>query len=169
MQYDLGGSAPVQVLLPKVTRSLGRPKQRAFNQRLFRSINDYSLTTPAGLLLGTARTYSVELERLTRVVTRTTVGLFSQEFGRPLPTYCYRRTFSLYATENAPRDTQEKLDNLLALVLRAPESAIQRDVHFYHVQRFTDDPCASLWLHVFFARAAFLSVTSQIPPDSQSG
>lgn len=158
------GVPPVQALLPKVTRSLGRHEQAAFNQSLFQTINECDLTTPAGLFLGTARTYRVERERLNKVVTRVTVGLFSHVFGRPLPADCYRRTIPLYGTNNAAPNTQEKLDNLLALVLRAPERAVQRDVHFYHVQSFNDDPCTSLWLHVFFSRAAFLSVTSQDPP-----
>ena len=167
LHYDLGESSSVQALLPKVTRSLAYPKQRAFNQSLFRSIKEYQLAIPAGTPPRKVRTYSVDLERLKRVVTRVTVGLFSHEFGRALPTDCYRSATPLYGTENAPRDTQKHIDKLLALVLRAPERSVQREVHFYHVLPSNDDPCQSLWLHVFFTRAPFLAVTSRVSPGSE--
>jgi hypothetical protein len=66
-------------------RSLTKPTKRGFSRALLRSINEVGVYSPSGIYLRQGLSYHVDLDRLCRVIERTTRGLYFHEYGGRLP------------------------------------------------------------------------------------
>jgi hypothetical protein len=66
-------------------RSFTKPTKQRFAQALLRLVNNVAVHSPAGLYLGPRLSYDVDLERLCKVVERSVLGLYLEEFKTRWP------------------------------------------------------------------------------------
>jgi hypothetical protein len=62
-------------------RSLTKPTKIGFRQALLRATKDVAMHTASGIYTGQGMAYDVDLDRLSKVIERTTRGLYFHEFG----------------------------------------------------------------------------------------
>jgi hypothetical protein len=145
-------------------RSLARPRAGGMRTALLNGLREVDVRSPAGLYLGRAGSYDVDVDRLDRVVRRTMLGLFYREIGRPLPRHYNARAFLLSQISPSGRAQIAAIVNTVQGA-RAP-SFVGRRVLSYWWQRATDEPHASAWLLVFYERVAWLGIT--MPPTTRA-
>jgi hypothetical protein len=75
----------VQSILPAVHRSFDKPKKRAFFRAMLKTIQVVDRYTTAGIYIGQAPTFDVNMNRVRDVCQRITKGLFYHERSIRLP------------------------------------------------------------------------------------
>ena len=163
LKDEFGAEPDVRVILPSVMRSLQRPSATGLRNELLSGFHEREVLTPAGIYVGTASTYYVDLSRLNAVVRRIVVGLFYHHNQRRVPNG-YR--VNAWATEGMglidPANANLLTENLKAL-MNTPAHGIGRVITWWVA--FSDaDPNTSLWLLVFYRRMPFVAMT--LPADA---
>lgn len=77
MRRDVGDNSSAAFAIDAVQRSFTKPQKIGFTRALLESISELPVYSPAGLYLGHAPSYDVDLRRLCNVIERTTRGLSS--------------------------------------------------------------------------------------------
>ncbi len=160
LRKDIASHPAASKLLDAVHRSLARPRKRKMLEALVRSMGPVSIRTPAGLYLGQAPGYHVDLERLGRVTNRIVRGLFFKTFGRILPTTHGVRSFVESGLRDLPPDLDSVVRQTVMVLASTPLHQIGDDVFEYRYQVTSVDPNTTAWLFRFYNVEAFLVVTA---------
>src|SRR5437867_3411936 len=85
LRHDLSSNPAVVAIRQKVQRALAMPEKKGLKNSIHGTLRNVVLLSPSGRQLGTQQTYDVNLDRLLRVVARTTAGLFWKFQQRCIP------------------------------------------------------------------------------------
>jgi hypothetical protein len=155
------GSHPEAVAIrASVFRGLAMPKKVKFTRRLLAGLRNVNVRTPAGLHLGNAAGFDVDLTRLDRVVGRVTRGLYWHHHGHVrLPNDHEVVVWSEEGLRGIARhDAEELRRTLIEPVLRNPATTIGRDVlRYWHAAG--DREHISGWLLEFYGDVRFVAFT----------
>ncbi len=159
MRHDVDEHPAAKRTVEAVHRSFTKSRKQGFARALVKSVRYVDIHSKAGLYLGKAATYDVDLERLCGVIRRTTLGLFFEHLGERLPDD-YR--CEVYAIDGFATRDRETADNLRKLV----EQALRGDVRVWGEKVFTawfqqveGPPLATFWAFLVYSRVAFLAFT----------
>jgi hypothetical protein len=140
-------------------RSLDRPQAPGLRASLLAGTRDADVRTRAGLYVGRARTYDVDVERLDRVVCRITRGLFYKTIRRPLPANPDVRSYLLSQFEPSAGEAIARLQDIITTVRRGPPRIIGRRVLMFWSMLTSDEPDGLAWYFVFYERVAWVAMT----------
>ncbi len=120
------------------------------------------LITPAGLYLGSAGAFEVEMERIHRVVERTVYCLYCKHTGNRLPD---THEATCYSDESLKQFPREQLAHFMEKIAR-PLSAyrlhkIGGDAFAYRHFIFEEDPRASMWSLTFYESFSYIVLTAK--------
>jgi hypothetical protein len=152
----------VPKLLPAVLRGLGKSRKKGMLHGLLRSMRSVPVTTPAGLYVGRAEAYDVNLERLSRVVGRIVKGLYFKEFGRRLPSTHGVHSFAESGLTDIDSDLRLTVGQTVAALVSKPPKVIGEGVFEYWFQATKEDPATTVWLMRFYAVESFVCMTAPI-------
>jgi len=147
-------------------RSLSYPEQAGFTKHLLNSMRLAELCTRAGLYLGNAMTYDVQLERVNRVATRIVNGLFFHETGRRLAAGYDAAAYCLNDLKDLDPDTSEQIKQIVDVLLAQTARVIDSNVFSYRLHIPDEDPDVTAWLFLIYKNVAFLGLTG--PKDQMN-
>jgi len=146
-------------------RSLTKPAKRRFANALLGSIKDLTVYSPAGLYLGTGTSYDVNLERLCKVIERTTCGLYFHEFGQRLPDSHRCKIYAIDGFDLAVPETLAQLRKLWGHAISGERKDFGENVFTYWMRKIDGPEGATTWDFVVYGSVAFLAFTG---PKSNS-
>ena len=117
--------------------------------------------TPAGLYLGDAPTYDVDLDRLGKVTNRIVRGLFYSEFHRPLPETYGVRSYAESGFRHLTFDQRGILNEVTRTLSSTPPRVIGDRVFEYRFRSVPEDVNTTGWLLRFFESELFFCVSAQ--------
>ena len=169
IREDVFDNPAVQVILPKVRRSLRKPSKRGYLQSIINDLREIDLKTPGGLFLGHRLADMADLERLDRVISRITKGLFYKELGYPLP----KEYISMSFSESGLSDLDDKVkkgiqEHFIPIILSTEPTSIGEKVFTYWSVITQEDQNTSIWIMEFFENIRFLSMTVKIRSNASS-
>jgi len=147
-------------LLDAVNRGLGKPHKRGMLNSLLRSMRSVSVKTPAGLYIGRAEAYDVDLVRLGRVTDRIVKGLFFKEFGTPLPCTHGVQSFAESGLTEIASDMRLTVEQTVKALMSKSPRVIGNGVFEYWFQATSDDPATTAWIMRFYNVESFLCLTA---------
>jgi len=159
MRHDVADHPAAKQVVEAVHRSYTKPKKKGFARALLNSVQFLDVHSKAGLYLGKAAAYDVDLDRLCRVTRRITLGLFYHELGFRLPDG-YR--CDIYTIDGFRQTDAESVANLKQLVdhaLQPKPRIFGHKVFTYWFQRVNGAQFATLWAFLVYSRVAFLAFT----------
>jgi len=156
MRRDVAEHPAAAQVLEAVHRSFTKPKKRRFIQALLQSVHDVEILSPAGLYLGSGPSYQVDLDRLCRVIKRTTLGLYFKEFGVRLPNSHGCQVYAMDGFSRSDPSLNANLTRIIEQAVRGKSRVFGEKVFTYWVQQVDD---ATVWLHLVYSRVAFLAFT----------
>lgn len=140
-------------------RSLVRPEAPGLRAAFLRSVREVELRTPAGLYLGRAGVYDVDVARVDRVVERIVMGLLYGETRKPLPP---GYTTKAYLLTQIDASADDKLALIVGTVLqKASLRFIGPRTVGYRIFRPPDNADASACLVTFYERVTWLAITTE--------
>ena len=161
MRWDTNYHPDVQEVLPLVMKSYTRKEAQRYRKALLRGIQEIDVTTPAGLYLGKAATYCVDLQRLDSVIERTVRGLYFHEAGKALPVDVDVTAFAEDGLKDLDSTARDRLRiMILEPVYSNPPKVIGRDTFKYWVAFADDVEFTSAWILRFYERVSFVAITT---------
>ena len=157
LRADVSRNPAVQQVRSAVLRSLDRPTKHRFRDAFHGSFKRVLLYGPDGRPVVDQQTYSVSLDRLCWVVSRTNAGLFSREIGRRLPTDQYLVGANL--TTEVEFERNPVLEWGRQKLLAASEVVIAPGVYRYRYATLQFDPNCTVWWHTFYETVDFIAAT----------
>jgi len=162
MRRDVADQPAGEKLLESLYRAAARAEARAFSGMIYESFRDVDLVTPAGIYVGKAPAYVVDVPRLTRSLERITRGLFYHETKMPLP-------LDTRVTVDPDFERDKKLQEEIAQYVGGPlQHSIARNAFGYTFKQTPTSPFTSIWLLVFYGVAPYLVLTVRPPRTSES-
>jgi hypothetical protein len=146
-----------------VHRSFTKLHKIGFTRAVLESIAEFPVNTPAGLYLGYATTYEVDLQRLCKVIQRTTRGLHFYEFKAPLPDDHRCVTYALEGFKSASSEIKARMQLFLDCALSGKKRTFGNDAFVYWVRRLDDANPATLWAFVVYGCVEFVALTMPNP------
>lgn len=159
MRHDLTNHPAAAQVLETIHRSFTKPHKRGFTQALLQSVKEFDLQSKAGLYLGRAASYDVDFERLCRVIERTTLGLYFNEFGVRLPDSHRCLVYALDGFSPTDPTINANLKRLIDHALSGKLRVFGDKVFTYWVQQIEGVEGTTLWAHLVYSRVAFLAFT----------
>mgnify|MGYP003381735932 FL=1 len=165
LRRDLAHHPAIRRLLPSVHRSLSRPKQRGFNVALVRSLKDVEVRTPAGVILGQAKGYNVDLDRMCRVMERVAVGFYFDHAKAKLPGNHVCRVYPLDGIEEAEFRPGTGLREVIDFARAGERRVWGNDVftRWFNAATTPDGATASIFL--LFGVAGFIAFTAPLASE----
>lgn len=165
---EKAGDHPDAQFASKVAiRALRKPRKRGFAQAILGTTRTVRLRSHGGLDLGIGATYSVELARLGRVVSRITRALYWHHAHERILAKCGVETFFedglAHLTQDERRDLQIRI---IAPLLAAHVHETPRNVLRYWYQLAAGEEPASAWLYEFYGNVRCLSL---VVPETATG
>jgi hypothetical protein len=158
MRRDMANHQSAKRVLPSVLRSLAKPRKQGFTHALLNTIRHLEVQSKAGLYLGTAATFNVDLRRLGTVIERTTLGMLYDRVKARLPESYMCRTYVLGGIQEDPPEVLK-----IARYAFSGERRTWGDGTFTAwFQRLQGPPLCTLWGFAVYDRAMFLAITG--PP-----
>jgi len=102
------------------------------------------------------------LDRLGKVVERTTLGLFFHEIGTPLPRDYRCVVYAIDGFAKIDGTSEENLRRLVDQALCGRVRVFGEKVFSYWFQRVEGKEFTTLWAYLFYSRVGFLAMT--LPP-----
>jgi hypothetical protein len=158
---DRAGSHPEAVSIrDSAFRGLAKPKKTKFTRRILGSMRQVAIRTPAGLYVGKAPAFDVDLTRLDRVVARVTRGLYWHHHSHVrLPDDHHVVVWSEDGLRGiTPADALQLRSTLIDPVLNNPARSIGRDVLRYWYA-CSDRKHVTGWLLEFYGDVRFIAFT----------
>jgi hypothetical protein len=155
VREDIYPHPVVQETLPKIIRSLSRPKASEFARGFVRRVRLCEAMTPGGVHLGVRPVYDFDPGRLERTVARIAKGLFFVERGHRLPTDFKMLAFCLDAIGRV----DPKNMTLLSKLSTRPIKVIAEEVFAYSWGSVAEDPDTTGWLLTFYNQTSFVCLT----------
>lgn len=159
IREELSGSETASLVREKVHRSFDRAKMKGFISSFARQMIGIHVETSSGLYLGIWPGYHADLQRLCRVVTRTTRGLYSELLGTSLPPSGHCESYALEGFQQADLEFKSQLVLMMHEVKTGVHRVIGDGVYEVWAKNNVDTPQASFWMHVFYGKVVFLSLT----------
>ncbi|MGH2359948.1 MAG: hypothetical protein ACRDGM_05330 [bacterium] len=159
MRHDVADHPAAAVVLEGVHRSLTKPQKQKFTSALLRSIREFPVHSPAGLYLGQAASYDVDLNRLCKVIERTTRGLYFHEFGKRLPDNHVCQVYALNGFSLQDAAVAGRLKQLLNAAMAGKIRVFGRKVFTYAVLRITQPEELTVWAFLVYSRVVFFAFT----------
>jgi hypothetical protein len=157
-----GDHPDAQRNIQKVLRSLQNPKAPGLKKSFFSSLKNVWLKSPGGLFLGRGVAYTVDTQRIFRVVERTVRGLFFYETGRRIPDGCEVVVHCNDTLVTFPPDVLETLtEQFLIPLAQATQKVIGDDVFSYRFLFAADDPSTSAWALTFYKTVPFFALVAR--------
>jgi hypothetical protein len=147
-------------LIPSVFRGLAKPAKRGTLLSLIRSFDKKPVFTKAGIYLGDASTYDVDIDRLARVTNRIVKGLFYHEFSSRLPDSYGVRSFAESAIDHFTLDQRSLIAKLALSISRTPKLTIGERIFEYWYSPAPEDTRTTAWVLRFFESVVFLCLTA---------
>jgi hypothetical protein len=147
-------------VLAAVQRSLRRPQSAGFTQSLLNSIEQTEVRTPAGIVLGLARTYDFETARLDKVIARTARGLYWHELGLLIPREFGCVAYGLHGFPDGMPDVLE----FFGKAFSGKRNTFGRDTFSYWLSIMVEkdgseaNPPSTLWGFSFFSKVLFAAM-----------
>ena len=160
MRHDTGDHPAVKKILPSIYRSLQKPRKKGFQQALFNSMGAMDVVSGAGVSLGTAQGYDVDLARLDRVAARLTTGLFYHQFGKRIPSDFHVTAYSADGLENVDADAKTRVINIFDEVTRNEPHIFGDGVFAYWFQQVQGHDTMGAWVLAFYQRVGFLCLVT---------
>jgi hypothetical protein len=143
-----------------VHRSFTNPNKIGLTRALLDSVTQLPVHTVAGVYLGHATTYDVNLQRLCNVIERTTWGLYYDEFKVRLPDDHRCKTYALDGFTSAGPEVKAKLRPFLDRAFSGNKRTLgNEDTFAYWVQRLDDANPATLWAFRVYSCTEFMAFT----------
>lgn len=156
---ELGDHPDIAGISPKVVRGLNRPQEVRSKLNLLRRTKIVSRSTPSGFYYPTPL-YTVDVERLERVIERLAKGLFYYERKIILPVGYEAHGFTSILARCEASFRQELEQNFFATIIRSePGKTIGNNVFTYWKQFFALDENVSAWVFLFYGKVMFYCVT----------
>jgi len=159
MRRDVADNPSATFAADAVHRSFTKPHKIGFTRALLESIKERPVYTPAGLYLGHATSYDVDLQRLCKVIERTTRGLYFHEFKARLPDGHRCVTYALDGFASADSKVNAKIGRVLDHALSGKERTFGNKTFTYWVQRIDGANFATLWAFLVYGCVRFLAFT----------
>jgi hypothetical protein len=159
MRRDVGDSSSAAFAIDAVHRSFTKPQKIGFTRALLDSITELPVYSPAGLYLGKATSYDVDLRRLCNVIERTTRGLHLDEFKVRLPDDQRCVTYALDGLASAGSEANATIGRLLNHVLSGKKRIFGNKVFTYWVQRVDGPTSTTLWAFSVYDCVGFMAFT----------
>jgi hypothetical protein len=141
----------------KVARGFWR--RPALLRSLLKKSRVVTLTTPAGLVVGTAPGIEVNQSRIATVLTRMTRGFFFKFCGQRLPDNYEVNVFPINPV----------LDDVAKYFLaRVPLNDFAPGVFSFKYQQDNNDPFISVWFFMFYEKTLLVSLTIKQDPSNGS-
>lgn len=141
-------------------RSLTKPSKRRFATNLLGSIREISLYSPSGIYLGEQMSYDVSLARLSKVIERTTYGLYLHEFGERLPDAHWCKAYSIEGFDFTALDALSLIQKLWRHAASGEKRDFGENIFTYWVRRVDGVEGATVWDFVVYGSVAFLALTA---------
>jgi hypothetical protein len=161
LRDDVSADSSVQMLLPSVLRSLGKPEARRMAAQFLQGVHEVEIKTRAGIFLGTRPAYDVDLNRLSRVPTRIVKGLFAKSRGDRLPKEYEVTKYATDGLSSAAPALKREIIHFLRTVVNSPLISVGQ-TFTYRNTFLNEDPNVSVWEIGFFKTVFFLSFTLPI-------
>ena len=144
-------------LIATELRSLGRAEKRRVAGALLANLRMAEVKTLAGLYLGNAGVYNVELDRMCRVTTRIMQGLFYHHFRHRIPTSHLAVSLCVEGFSVEDKGAVEELRRFAAKAVSAREvRSVGQGVFTYAYSECRDAQYASVWIMEFFQAVDFI-------------
>ncbi|NQU43767.1 hypothetical protein HQ520_10820 [bacterium] len=110
LREDTVENPDVKLLIKSVLRGLARPEGRSLSHALLGSMHRVNLITRSGIYTGTRQAYSVEFERLYRVIDRISRGLYWRSVRCPVPGTHFVESFQFWpGVDVLPEDFRKEI------------------------------------------------------------
>lgn len=159
VRNDIADHPAAAQVLPAVHRSFANPRKRGFNRAFAKSIRGIDIKTDAGLYLGTAPGYSVDLERFARVLRRTTIGLLYDHLEKRLPSGHNCIVYPLDGLSAKDLAPESPVRMLMDHALTGTPRVWGEKVFTRWYQELDDIQGATVWVFLIYSKVAFFAVT----------
>jgi hypothetical protein len=166
LRRDVADNPSAAFAIDAIHRSFTKPHKIGFTRALLKSINELPVHTPAGLYLGQATSYDVDLQRLCNVIERTTRGLYFHEFGARLPADHRCVTYALDGFASLGPEVNATIGRVLNHARSGKKRTFGNNAFTYWVRRLDDPNPATLWAFIVYGCIGFMAFTM---PSSKSG
>jgi hypothetical protein len=163
--HDSAGDHPdARAVRDGVFRGLARPESSGLRCAVLDSTREFTVRTPGGLYAGMRLGYTVDLQRLDRVVVRTLRGLYFTEMGYRLPDGFEAVVYSEEGLAGIPpADAESVRTQLVQPALNNTPRTIGNEVLRYWMARARDHDHVTGWVFTFYRRVSFVGFT--VPVD----
>jgi hypothetical protein len=144
----------VQQQIAAMLRTAKLPAKQRYAQAVLKSFMDVEVKTEAGLYLGRQPAFTVDAERLRRILRRFVFGLYRWETGVRLAA---DTTLTIVPNPDSVNQLKSELEGVMS---GAQVTTVQEGVFWYAWQRAQDNPMAMVWLLVFFDVMPFVAVAA---------
>jgi hypothetical protein len=141
-------------------RSLTKPTKQRFTLALLRSVNDVAVHSPTGIYLGQRLAYDVDLDRLSRVIERSTLGLHLEEFKTRLPEGHRCKAYALDGFANASPAQARNVRTLWGHATSGQRRDLGVNVFTYWFRQLEGPERATLWAFVVYGGLGFIATTA---------
>ena len=162
LRHDVTAHPVGSKLVASTLRALARPQSRGMLNTLGQSMRRIPVHTPAGLYIGQAGTFDVDLTRLGRVTNRIVKGLFFEEFHRRLPQTHDVRSFAESGLRDINSEQRADLSRIIASILGGDHRMSGENVFEYWFKVTPEDVDTTAWLFRFFGVESFFCVTAPV-------
>lgn len=160
MSENVGDHPDADINRETILRSLNREQATGLKQSFFADIRKVQRKTNSGLYLRDTLAFNVDLERIFRVVIRTTRGLYYYEVGKRLNPNYDVDVHSDDTLINEPADVLENLEkNIIVPLFQKSPKVLGNDIFMYRYHITDEDPNFTVWALTFYGRVSFLVFT----------
>ena len=141
-------------------RSLQKIQKRGFTTAFLNNVREVALQTPAGIYLGQAGVYDVDLERLNRVAARIVRGLFYRHSGGRLPNRYGAVAYCTAGIDSSQTEIVTQVRDMVSALLSGKLHIIGKGTFAYWYRFLEEDVHLSAWLLVFYKKISFVGMTA---------
>lgn len=167
MRHDVADHPAASQAIEAVHRSFTKPRKQGFTRALVNSIRYVDIHSKGGLYLGKAASYDVDLDRLCRVIRRTTIGLLFDHLGMRLPEGHECTVYAIDGFGAAALGDGTPAKQLIDQALLGEPRVWGTKVFTRWFQVLQGPPAATLWAFLVYSRVAFVALTG--PAASSQG
>jgi hypothetical protein len=163
IRSDIAENSSARAARDSTHRSFAKPAKMRLTRALFRAIKSAAAYSPSGIYLGQRMAYDVDLERLCRVIERTTRGLYFHEFGHRMSDQDDCRTYGIDGFASAGPDIAAEVQKLWGYAISGKRRDFGEKVFTYWVQKIDgpEDSALTLWAFLIYGLVPFLAVTGR--------
>lgn len=143
-----------KTILSKVLRSFEREQSIGFRTSLRNSISQARIFSHSGLYLGKGNKINVKMDRIYRVIEKTTLGLLFEEMGFLLP--------DDYSVRSEYIEHISQINKLFEIFKNCPRKRVfDKSIFSYKSAQLEADNPSSAWLLTFYDAHVFLVIINR--------